>query len=449
MRRILLCLLVAGLAACGQRSDDSDAPSATEAAALEALSLARSGMGRVAYGASNTDGGRRVFEDVVMRFPGREDAVRELRAKRLEIAGARVEDGATRFDALFLEDVSLGGEGGVTIASVVLAEPAPATVTTLERAFSGVAEGVAPSPLEHGFNLLLLEGVAVAREGGDMTVDRMQLEGFADGRFETVVLEGAAASGGEDGGAFAFLIGDVIVRSLDLGLVRALSEVEDPAEEELAFLLAESGLNDPYAKVYDEMSGRDLYLSLGGLGVALDRVSARMEDGDEGRVTAANEFGALTFTADPDGGDLGAQAAFALNLLGFADGVELHGSSRQIADRAADRIVVERNELAMRDGFTLEMSMDIGGLGAYAGRVAQLRGEAEFDPERVSQAAEPVMLHGLELRLTDHSLVDRLLQLVSAFTGQTLDETRTLVGEFLTEGMDAAPEGPLRALAQE
>ena len=453
MRCVIIAVCLTGLAACGPGSDGAGGARGAQAAALQALSLSTSGAGRVSYARAFGDGDRFILENVVVRMAFDEE-LEEFRADSLAFQNLDGGADASSFDAMIFENVSFGREEIARADRLVLNRPNRAAIGLVERAFSLNSNDIGLAPLrDYAFESVALEGLTFveAEQDGEIDIGAMRLEGLSEGVIERMSLEALSSSVQAEEGSFALFIENVTVRGMN---IRFLEVAEEPGDltdvEAFTARMASAGLNDPYVKHYDQFVAQDIGVSLNGVELALARVEAQQEETEAGQLIATNRFGPLTVTADVEGGLTGVQMGMALSFLGFGNGIEISGSSRQVADRAHDRIVVEQNQLTVRDAFTLDMTMDLQGLGTYGEGLEQLAGVGEsFDLERHGDVFAPLMLNGFELRLQDQALVQRALDLAAGLTGATPDDMRVAALEIVAAQADGLPQGALRDTAFE
>lgn len=450
------------LCACGQ--PESAGP--PDADVLRVMSLHESGAGRVSFESMTEQGSAVVFKDV--RFAA-SDGVATAATMRLD--GARLENGAPRFDSLTLQGLALEDGADVVTGRVdrlVLENPSPAASGVVAALF-GDADGLADAiegvePREVTFDALALSGVALSAEDGDgdgqatMTVAEMRAEGFGAQRVESLALTDMAATVDAEDAKVTASIASATLSGLDAtmfqNLADALDQGEDASEDEIArALLTSSVFTDVYAKRFDAYAITDLDMDVAGANLTVPSATATVRE-QGGRLLSTGEA-EMTITADAEGGGAGVQVAQLLSMLGYDD-VNISVRTSATADPQQDRVTTQEYAVTVEDGFALDLAYDFGGVQQYAEAAAamalDLDGQADpaaVDPAAALQMYAPLIVHSLGMRVTDAGLTERAFAAAAQTTGQAEDDIRAQASASLLFLPALAPTPGLQTLAQE
>ena len=474
---------------------------ATAGAALNSLSLAESGAGRLTFSGSKIDGDKAVFNDVVLNLPAdtsgptisgpsdeeiadmwaymdaNGDGVADddsgdtietlksqmqtttepaippvIKAAKLEFDGLGVFDGQTNFSLMKLSDITItpaeGSEEQSTgkIASVELVNPSPETAAWV-ASLLGKGE---PAPFPEGaalsFDRWMVNGVnfnvSDASGTGTFTVDSMHI---SDLKTEKAGLMGLSnlkfdftEAAGEDVKVSLEGFG---IKGIDYGLfTKAIENSTGPNGDPGA--LASAIQADPANPGYDVLSLKAFKADIVGASVDMPSLASSVSRDKLGRATKiATEPFTLTIGSrdNPDG----EQFASALSTLGY-ETLTFSGQGESLYDPDADLVtlVKGKNFWKLNDGFKLDLSGKYAGTKAIAAAQVQSVDE-NVDPEAmVTAMMDSLVIHQLEIGIDDDGMVDRALNAYAAQSGEDPAAVRSqLSGMFAMAPMFAAGTG--------
>lgn len=435
------------LAAAQQPRDD----------ALAYLNLSASGAGPLSFASSRQEGGADIFTNVTIT--GAEEV---FSADTMRLVNVRMENGAPYFDALVFEGLTLtnpdaggapaapaapsggkpgeppvsgggGGSGGpesVSIERITFVTPNTATASLIANGlFRQFADGP-PTFLglqAYGFGQVSIEGLSTSfiDDSGrpvSMGLGALRLEGWGGDALAALAIEGASLSGEfETDGRFqplSFELGSYEIRGVALDQIQGLVELVQSAGVEGAMAsYSQLALFSPFVQTYDSAAINDVRLSLAGVNITADEMTANVTPSPEG-LRYASRLGAMNVSFDPSG-ELGMQAMMGLAMVGL-DRIEFSGDFVQIADAANDRLYSEIYELRMADAFTLDMAYDVAGVSAYLDAIgaSSFSGGSPFesaDPDQVAELLGPLVLNNFSMSYEDHGLATQLTALAAGF----------------------------------
>ncbi|MBU6318495.1 MAG: hypothetical protein KGS00_02480 [Alphaproteobacteria bacterium] len=456
-------IAVAALVATAACSDGRDA-----AAAIEAMKLADGQSGAVKYASKSSSGDKFTFKDVVLSADG----------------------GGLRVDTMVLDGLDLTPEGKPTLSDIVLTglspetlvpglevtlkevalrDLNPATGAYLASVFSEGQGAPAPAFEAWGLGAAALSGLQVKGDlaqlgaGGagafSMTLEQLS---FADldksvvGKFSLAGLKGDFDVPAEAGAGFpvkgSFDFGTGEIRNLRAGaianqLVAGIQSAMDPSAASNLEQAMLSAMTSPIDPGYDSLSWTGVNIDAAGLKLTttkLEQSVARNSDGVAVKVTAPRA--SVTLAADAAQGQLGAMVGGALGMIGYQS-LELYGETETAFDPKTDTTRFAKYSLGLKDGFDLSLT---GGFKGVQSAMKSLISAAGADP--LATGLEPdlsglgdLTLVDLDLKLTDKSLVSRLLNLSGlmgapdpeSLRSDIVNQVTALKADLSSAGVDA------------
>lgn len=454
--------------ACGQRDDAPPATRVTadEAAAGAAL-LGLDEQGRASWDERSFSGGTYRFTNFVLRLREIEPAepvdpeVAEdgeapepvyemITADVMEIASPRLEDGVVRFDRLVLENGTLpANEDGAEarFERLVIDRPGPELSRSVAISFSGEEEelpDIASNLAGYGFRELSLTGFSLS--GGEfdgvMQVSAIMLERLDEGGLESAHIEGLRLQS-NDGDTVDFTLQEARIEGAGARFLSALlaGQASNPLN------LAVSA--NP-ADLYRALSVTGLAGTVNGLALSMESFTSNVTETREGIITRV-QMPEMTMSGARNS-DAGAQVAGALAVIGFED-VVLSFESEAIYDPVTDRARTQNaNRFIWRDGLTIDFHQELSGIAAYGEAVASAQDSGKTGDAVMEGLDRHLMLHELNVRIQDQSLLERTFNAYGASMGMTPAQMRQQAAILVTLGLSAAPrEVPrsfLNAIAQ-
>jgi len=426
MRRGMIA--VAALIATAACSDGRDA-----ASAIEAMKLADGQSGLVKYASKSSSGDKFTFKDVVLSSDSG-----GFKADKMVLDGLDL----TPDGKPILSDIVLTGLSPetsvpgleVTLKEVALRDLNPSTGAYLASVFSEGPSAVAPAFEAWGVGAAVLNGLQVkgdlAQLGGGVGGFNMILEtlSFADldksvvGEFSLAGLKGDFDIPAEAGAGFpvkgSFDFGTGEIRNLRAAaiasqLVAGFQAAMDPSAASNLDQAMLSAMTSPIDPGYDSLSWTGINIDAAGLKLIttpLEQAVVRNSDGVAVNVTAPRA--SVTLAADAAQGQLGALVGGALGMVGYQS-LELYGETDAAFDPKTDTTRFTKYSFGLKDGFDLSLT---GGFKGVQSAMKALFSAASADP--LATGLEPdlsglgdLTLVDLDLKLTDKSLVNRLLNL--------------------------------------
>ncbi len=447
---LALALAMLVVTACGRRDDDTPPPTrvtADEAAEGAAL-LGLDEPGRASWE-------ERSYAAGTYRFTGFSLALDEaqsdlITADVMEIVSPRLEDGVVRFDRLVMENGTLpAGEDGAEarFERLVIDRPGPELSRSVAASFSGTQESfpdLAGNLEAYSFRELSLTGFVLS--GGEfdglMQIGSIVLERLDAGGLESARLEGLRLETRDD---------DALTMELEE------ARMEGAGARFIAALLAGQATNPLNLAVSGNPADFYRALRLEGLSGAAGGVAFAMEsfrvDVSETRDGIRTLVQMPQMTLSPQRNtDAGAQMEGALAVLGYEQ-VALSFESDALYDPQTDRAWTQNtNRFIWQDGLTLDFHQELSGIEAYGAAVAAAQAAGRADTAVMEALDSLLLLHRLDIRVQDQSLLERSFTVIGATLGMTPEQTRLQTSGLVALALSAAPrEVPrsfLNAIAQ-
>lgn len=426
------------------------------AAAITALSLNESGVGRVSFASSSTDGATANFTDVVIEV---EDDEVPLKVGELTFEGLETTDsGEANFGRMLLSDLSVtddeGTDNEMKIGSIELVNPSPETAAWVASLMGDGAPAEFPKAEDFAFDAWAMNALSVTldeEEGssGTFGIDQILINGLKEEKAAMTVLSGLNLDmiEGEDGEKVDFNLDSLTISGADLKVLSALQEAGDD-EEAITAAIMDTMYNNPVDPGFDAMALSNLAVNAGGANFALpslDYLVSRNADGEPTRL--AMEPMTLTVSADAEGGEMGGELAGMLGMIGY-EKIELTAAGVTDYDPETDIVnyKAEDNYFSLAEGFTMNFGGKLEGYRAYSDAIAgtmtadALSGDA--GAEAVASALSALTVHGFEFSLADDSFVDRMFNLAAAQSGEDPQQMRNQVVAMMSMApMMAASSG--------
>lgn len=477
--------------------------SATAGAALQALNLAQSGAGRIAFAGSDVSGDKAVFNNITLSAPelaseGTEaspsdaelaeifgfmdfdgdgvaddgsgttlDSLRAemqvpasepsappvVKAAKLEFEGLGVFEGQANFGLMKLTDITItpaeGSEDQSTgkINSIELVNPSPETAAWV-ASLLGKGE---PAPMPEGtalsFDRWMVNGVnfnvADASGTGLFTVDSLHISDLKEEKAGLMGLSNLKFDFAEAAGSdVKIALEGFGVKGINYGLFSDAVSAGAASGGTDPTALTSALQADPANPGYDALSIKALKADIVGAAVDMPALTSSVSRDKQGRATkiVTDPF-TLTVKAR-DNAD-GEQFAGALATMGF-ETLAFSGAGESLYDPDADIVTLAKgkNYWQLQDGFKLDFSAKYAGTKAIAAaQVASL--DETADPEAMLDSVlQNVIIHQFEFALDDDGMLDRALNAYAAQSGEDPAAVRSqLSGMFAMAPMFASGTG--------
>ncbi len=400
---------------------DGDAGKASEA--LAALSLDSSGAGRVKFSESSVDGADAIFNDVFISIDGDEG----ISAGSLTLTGLDMTDSGASFSQMRFNDITASPPddevGPISIASLQLTNPSAELASWVASLMGEGAPAEFPGISALSFDGLAMTNLVVDAQGNDeleaFNVGNIDLRKLSDEGIGSMVLEGVKIAGKTDGETIDVSLGSAQIAGVGATMFKALQLAAGGAPEAVVSELASLMQANPGDPGYDAFLLDAFNVDAMGVGFNLPSVEAAVTRDTQGRATrSVTKPYSMSVTADPEG-QLGGQLAGVLGMMGYetlnfraANDIKMDPDADTISFNAAD------NFLSLEDGFTFSLGGDLGGLSAYYAAIADAVQNGLDDEEAGLAALAALSLNGLEIELTDNSIVERGFATAGAMTQQ-------------------------------
>ena len=400
--------------------------------ALTALNLDSSGAGIVEFGNSDVSGDGATFTDIVIEGP--DDGVK---IGTVELDGLDMTDAGAVFSLLTVSDVSISdGDESVSLDNFGIVNPSPELAAFLSTAFSGEDPGEFPPIDKISFDAISFGDFEVKGMDGipenALKIADISLRGMGNGELEAAVLSGLSFNGMEDGEALTGGIGKMAFYGMDYAFIEDIQALgEDPDEDQIMALVA-SSMSDATDPPYDGVVMEGLKFEGSGINFDLPLMDVIVQRDSQDRMTATvMKPLTMKLSADPEGGEGGAELAQGLSMLGYKD-ITLKAEGVTTYDPDADIVSYKpgSNYIELVDGAKISYGGKLGGFSAYSKAAANMQTEYGPDPDAMAEAFGKLTLHDFTLTIDDDSLVDRLFTLAASQSGEDPQQLRnqTIMG---------------------
>ncbi len=471
----LFCAGLLLFAAACSPGDETSAPApgdgapASEASSTALAAFGLEEQGRVSWESRTERQGVYTFTGLMVT-----DEDGTLTAATMTLAQPRLSEEGPVFERMVLEAGEITYPDGVArFDQLLVDQPGPGLADAAAAYFQGREATVEDETLQ-------------AERFGELRVTNLDVEGQSEGggplRFSLANLQ-AQDSDGETLGAFE-LTGLSLETSspeanerFSMNLDRVEAQTLTLSALDLASPQAVTGALNA-GQGYDRFAMTGLAINASGLQIAMPEMRAETERRGEAVVAGMMVMPSLTLSADPEGGDLGAQFATALTQLGYEQ-FDLSMISNTVYDTANDRVATEgENALRFQDGFEMRFDQSLSGIAAYTAAYAAWFA-SQPPPDAVAPLDEvlaPLMVERFAIALEDQGLLDRafaaaaeqqgvepamirmqaagMIGLMSAFAGdavspQILAQAQGALMGFVSAGgtleIELAPDTPVSA----
>ncbi len=473
MRNFLIgASMLAMLAACGGEDEPSAKTESTVAQAtlqpfkakdygqtseaLAALNLAESGAGLIKFDSSKTADGGAIFKNVVIDS---EDGEGKLIAETLSFDGLQLTDAGPMFDRMILSNASLefpqedDTTGSFTISEISVVEPnqqAAAFFTALVQG-EDLPKDVKFS--EWAFDQMALKGLAldvVSTEEGDaghvkMSLNELSMTSLAEALAGGTLLSGLKMdldlpqSADLDFPLKGSLnLDEMSFGNLQMQLVDAAIAAEGDPQEIMALntKLVES-YTSPIEQGFDNSVLKGLSLDLSGISFSMSEAVTKVERNKDGVATRVSQpKTTLKFATDAEGGQLGAQAATFLGMMGY-ESLELSGNAETTYDPETKETRYDAYTLDIKDALKLDMK------GGIFNLLDVLKVAANSESGQPDFAAlQQVALGDIEIAIEDKSFMERAFKLAAQQQGVEPEMLRSMAtGGLAIATLGAAEQG--------
>ena len=405
-----------------------DGNPAKAADALAALNLDSSGSGLATFGGSDVDGDGATFTDVVIAPEGPDEA---LKIGKVELDGLDMTDTGATFSKLSVSDLAIGdGDEVGTLDNFTILNPSPALATFLSTAFSGEDPGEFPPIEEITFDAISFADFEISGMDGipenALKIADISLRGMGNGELEAAVLSGLSFKGMEGDEALNGGIKKMAFYGMNYDFIQDIQALgEDPDEDEVMALVM-SSMSDATDPPYDGIVMEDISFDGSGINFDLPLMDMIVQRDSQDRMTATVlKPMTMKLSADPDGGEGGAELAEGLSMLGYKD-ITLKAEGITRYDPDEDIVSYEKgsNYFELVDGAGISYSGKMGGFAAYSKAAANMQTEFGPDPSMMQEAFSNLVLHDFSLTIDDDSLVDRIFTLAASQSGEDPQQLR-------------------------
>lgn len=404
---------------------------AEAADALAALKLDSSGAGLATFADSKVDGDGATFTDVVV-------AGGEVNIGKVELDGLDMVDGGASFSKLVVSDVTTSSDDGdVSLDNFSILNPSPELAAFLAKGFSGEDPGDFPALEQISFDAISFGDFEVAGMDGVadnvMKIADISLRGMGDGELEAAVLSGLSFNALEDGEALVGGIKKMAVYGADYDFVQEIQALGEGAGEDEVMALVMSAMSDATNPPYDGMAMEDV--SFEGSGVDFDLPSLDVivnRDSQDRMTSTVLKPMTMSLSADADGGEMGAELAQGLSMLGYKE-LTFKAEGLTNYDPDADIVSYEagKNYFELVNGAKISYGAKFEGFSQYSQAIASAQTEYGPDPDAMMAAVSNMVIHDFTMSIDDDSLVDRIFTLAASQSGEDPEAMRAQAVQML------------------
>ncbi|MBY9066125.1 hypothetical protein K1X12_04395 [Hyphomonas sp. WL0036] len=464
---------------------------ATADQALQALGLAESGIGRLAFENKDVSGEKAVFTNVTLSIPEdttpseplySEEEVAELfgymdydgdgiaddgsdmtleeygaslnaeepegpppvvKAAKLEFDGLSFVDGAANFSLMRFSDISMTPVEGSAdqstgkIGSIELVNPSPETAAWVGSLFGQGEPADFPEGNALSFDRWAVKDVnfniADASGTGAFTLASVYVDGLKEEKAGKAGISNLVFQFNEaETGDVNVTLDGVGVAGLDYGLIAAAANSSaDPA------LVAEALQADPGNPGFDAALMKGLKADIVGASVDMPAFNSYVGRDAQGRATKITTDPFTMTVAARDNAD-GEQFAGALATLGY-ESLTLSGAGEQLYDPDADIVTLPKgkNYWKLNDGFQLDVSAKYAGAKDIS--AASTAANLEADPDAVMDVMlNKLAFHQFEISFDDDGFFNRALNAYAAQSGEDPANLRAQISGMMAMAPMAA-----------
>lgn len=406
--------------------------------ALDTFGLGISGQGPFAWERSETnDNGDILYYNL---RPTDMPRGKYFNIDKAELRGVAMVNGEAVFSKVRLSGLAIKDDDvDLTIRSATFTKPSAAIFRALgaairqDDAYEFSLDGM-------GFSSLSLYGgaVTVKTHYGNINgkLRSILLSGISDKKARSITVSGVSLSGPMDNGApFEMSLGKFTLKGVNtqkyISLLKALKAAD---ERGAAPDLAAIGY-DPYATDYERFALTDFKGALDG--IALDLPALTADVSDQGPLKIVTQTLAPATLSVGEGGEATQKLKAALTENGF-DALTMSSRSVTFMDPATDWIGTS-SRVTLKDGFTLDMAVDIGGIGAFTKALIEAGGEPD------EAVIGGLNIQSVDLTLTDHGLTEKAIAFAAKEQEITPEEMRSNLEAMLTLASNSQLKGKSKA----
>ncbi|MEZ5939387.1 MAG: hypothetical protein R3C52_14410 [Hyphomonadaceae bacterium] len=465
MRMMIACASALVLtAACGSSKDAQ--------AALEAMNLGEPDSGMIQYASKSGSGDKVTLKDAVLGPKGQG----LFEAKTVELDGLDLtEDGKPTLSGFVVNDLTLRQMlPGVTfsIDSVAVKGANPATGSFLASTLTSEGPGAPPAFEQWGYSEMSIKGLKVATDfsmlgmgDGSVTMDLGQfsthdLKDTQIGEAKWAGWKGAFNIPVETGAPFPIVgsydLGDLSVKGIRAGIfaeaVKAgMESAMDPYGASSVNEKVMAAMTSPIDPGYDSATFSGFNITASGATLAMSDTKATVGRNGDGVVTkVSSPHTTLTFSVDPEAGQIGAMANEFMSKIGY-DKLAIYAEAEATYEPEGDVTRYSKYNLGLDDGFDLQLSGGLEGLKSALVSIMNMSDTMAYGGEPDMSGFEKMKIVDLDLTFTDKSITDRLLKLVAEENGQDVEALRSdilaqmssMSSDMATDGLDPAVSNEL------
>jgi len=422
---------------------------------LAALKLDGSSNDAIAFENVKTSGGSAVFSGLTIK-PDHEDddkPVVALLAEKLSLDGLQMTDAGATFDRMVLSNVSFNDETeGVTlnVGDISIVEPNEAAAQFFTALLKGESPEGAPAFSEWSFDQMKLEDLTLTgdntAEGAvKVTVGEMALGSMAEAVMGQALMSGLKVDfdipSDNSPGAMPFK-GSLNFDKFAMSNFRAdmFDNIPDldAGSEAIAEMNAQmmESYTSPIDQGFDQVLMEGLTLDMAGLNVSMPTGATKVARDDNGIATGLfSPKAEFSITPNAEGGELGAQVAQAISMLGY-DSLNFSTNAKASYDPETKETRYSDYTLEMADGFALSFKGGLFNLLDVVKAGATSSGEPDMD------MLKKLTVSDMEISLEDKSIVDRAFKVAAEMQGMEPEQLKGMASGLLAMGsMQAGQSG--------
>lgn len=420
-----------------REGDPADAPDV-----ISAMMLTNSGDGALAYESKDVDGANATFSNVTIAD------MDGVTIDSLVFEGLDMIDGQAAFSRMSFSGITYDAPeeadtSTLTVGEIELINPSPALAAWVAGALGTGEPADFPSVDQVAFDAWAVSDVSGDFSGteaeGKYKLSSVNMRDFTGDKAALAEISGLSFDiVDEDDMNFKGGLDSMSVSGADLKFLTAMQQNAGD-EEAMAAAMMSMMMSNPMEPGYDRISLDNFTFAGEGMDLAVPSVDAYVERNNDGKpVRFVLEPTSMTLDADADGGEVGAQLAESLSMIGY-EGIELRMASISDYDPEKDALTFEAddNYFELVDGARFSYGGDISGYAEFNEQLAAsmdmetLAEGGEPDPMVMQQAMGALEIGSLEIRVSDDSLMDRIFNAVAAQSGQDPEQMRAQASQMM------------------
>lgn len=401
--------------------------------ALVALSLDTSGAGRVNFAGSSTDGADATFNDVEIGLEGQDNAIT---SGALTFKGLNMTEAGASFSQMTLTDMSFspdGEEAEINVGSLQLTNPSPELAGWVSSLMGQGEPAEFPSFDKISFDGFNMSGLSLdASEIDELSafkIDAIDVRQLSESGIGAILFDGINVEGMDDGQPVSFSLGSLGMTGVTETVMAIFSQVleegaggasPDAISQNMASLISAN----PADPGYDSFTIDSMALDASGLKFDLPNMKATVTRDKQGRATrSTTKPFSFSLAADPLG-EMGAQLAGPLGLMGY-ETLNMTAASDVKINPDNDTLSSDKvgNFLTLEDGFKLSGGGSMSGVSDFYKKLVAA-GDNVDDESVMLDALSSMSLSGMELSFEDNSIIEKGFTLAAAMSGQDVEGMR-------------------------